>query len=62
MTPPVEVGHPLDTRGVPPRHAGVGAGWLGATIWAMLGAVLAVALRAVALPVGAALLRRRDIG
>ncbi|GAB3082478.1 ABC transporter permease [Micromonospora schwarzwaldensis] len=31
---------------------GVGAGWLIATMWAMLGAVLAVALRAVALPVG----------
>lgn len=31
---------------------GVGAGWLVATMWAMLGAVLAVALRAVALPVG----------
>ncbi|MGR6317816.1 ABC transporter permease subunit [Micromonospora soli] len=32
--------------------AGLGAGWLIATMWAMLGAVLAVALRAVALPVG----------
>lgn len=31
---------------------GIGAGWLVATMWAMLGAVLAVALRAVALPVG----------
>ncbi|MET7969994.1 ABC transporter permease [Micromonospora sp. NPDC005305] len=31
---------------------GIGAGWLIATMWAMLGAVLAVALRAVALPVG----------
>ena len=31
---------------------GVGAGWLVATMWAMLGGVLAVALRAVALPVG----------
>lgn len=31
---------------------GFGAGWLMATMWAMLGAVLAVALRAVALPVG----------
>ncbi|KKK03563.1 ABC transporter permease [Micromonospora sp. HK10] len=31
---------------------GLGAGWLIATMWAMLGAVLAVALRAVALPVG----------
>ncbi|WBB70444.1 ABC transporter permease subunit [Micromonospora sp. WMMD812] len=31
---------------------GVGAGWLIAMMWAMLGVVLAVALRAVALPVG----------
>ncbi|GAA2216674.1 hypothetical protein GCM10010429_44720 [Micromonospora olivasterospora] len=31
---------------------GIGAGWLIATMWAMLGAVLAVALRAVAPPVG----------
>ncbi|WP_446219011.1 ABC transporter permease subunit [Micromonospora sp. IBHARD004] len=31
---------------------GIGAGWLIATMWAMLGAVLAVALRSVALPVG----------
>lgn len=31
---------------------GIGAGWLVATMWAMLGAVLAIALRAVALPVG----------
>lgn len=31
---------------------GIGAGWLIAAMWAMLGAVLAVALRAVALPVG----------
>ena len=31
---------------------GIGAGWLIATMWAMLGAVLAIALRAVALPVG----------
>ncbi|MEU8373496.1 ABC transporter permease [Micromonospora sp. NPDC048894] len=31
---------------------GIGAGWLIATMWTMLGAVLAVALRAVALPVG----------
>jgi hypothetical protein len=31
---------------------GIAAGWLIATMWAMLGAVLAIALRAVALPVG----------
>ncbi|WP_319458847.1 ABC transporter permease [Micromonospora sp. RTP1Z1] len=31
---------------------GIGAGWLIASMWAMLGVVLAVALRAVALPVG----------
>lgn len=31
---------------------GVGAGWLIATMWAVLGALLAVALRGVALPVG----------
>lgn len=31
---------------------GVGAGWLIATMWAMLGAVLAVLLRSVALPIG----------
>ncbi|WP_341719537.1 ABC transporter permease [Micromonospora sp. FIMYZ51] len=32
--------------------AGVGAGWLVAVTWAMLGGVLAVAMRSVALPVG----------
>ncbi|WP_433531943.1 ABC transporter permease [Micromonospora sp. CA-263727] len=31
---------------------GVGAGWLVATTWALLGAVLAIALRGVALPIG----------
>jgi ABC-2 type transport system permease protein len=32
--------------------AGIGAGWLMATVWAGLGVVLAVALRGVALPIG----------
>ena len=31
---------------------GLGAGWLIATMWAMLGALLAIALRGVALPIG----------
>ncbi|MFR9777995.1 ABC transporter permease [Micromonospora sp. MS34] len=43
---------PVRWPGLGDLLTGIGAGWLIATMWAMLGAVLAVALRAVALPVG----------
>jgi ABC-type transport system involved in multi-copper enzyme maturation permease subunit len=43
---------PLDWPGVTDLLAGVGAGWLIAAMWTALGALLAVALRGVALPVG----------
>ena len=43
---------PVTWPGAGDLLTGIGAGWLIATMWAMLGAVLAVALRAVALPVG----------
>ncbi|OKI89392.1 ABC transporter permease subunit [Micromonospora sp. CB01531] len=45
-------GQPVHWPSVGDLLTGIGAGWLIATMWAMLGAVLAVALRAVALPVG----------
>ena len=43
---------PLDWPGAADVLAGVGAGWLIAAMWTVLGALLAVALRGVALPVG----------
>jgi ABC-type transport system involved in multi-copper enzyme maturation permease subunit len=43
---------PVHWPGLGDLLTGIGAGWLIATMWAMLGAVLAVALRSVALPVG----------
>lgn len=43
---------PVTWPGAGDLLTGIAAGWLIATMWAMLGAVLAVALRAVALPVG----------
>ncbi|MFC0508506.1 ABC transporter permease [Micromonospora costi] len=43
---------PVHWPGLGDLLTGIGAGWLIATMWAMLGVVLAVALRAVALPVG----------
>ncbi|PZF95247.1 ABC transporter permease, partial [Micromonospora deserti] len=43
---------PVRWPGLGDLLTGIGAGWLIATMWAMLGVVLAVALRAVALPVG----------
>lgn len=43
---------PLDWPGVGDLLAGAGAGWLIAAMWTVLGALLAVALRGVAMPVG----------
>ncbi|SIR12185.1 ABC transporter permease [Micromonospora avicenniae] len=43
---------PVHWPGLGDLLIGIGAGWLIATMWAMLGVMLAVALRAVALPVG----------
>jgi ABC-2 type transport system permease protein len=43
---------PLDWPGAVDLFAGVGAGWLIASMWTVLGALLAIALRGVALPVG----------
>src|SRR5688500_15416719 len=45
-------GAPADWPSVVDLLAGIGAGWLMATMWAGLGVVLAVALRGVALPIG----------
>lgn len=43
---------PIDWPAATGVLAGIGAGWLVATMWAMLGVFLAIALRGVALPVG----------
>ena len=43
---------PLDWPGAGDVLTGIGAGWLIASMWTVLGALLAVALRGVALPVG----------
>ncbi len=43
---------PLDWPGAGALLTGIGAGWLIAAMWTALGALLAVALRGVALPVG----------
>ncbi|WP_406107680.1 ABC transporter permease subunit [Micromonospora globbae] len=43
---------PVAWPSVPDLAVGIGAGWLIASMWAALGALLAIALRAVALPVG----------
>ncbi len=43
---------PMRWPGVADLAAGVGAGWLIASMWTALGVVLAVALRGVALPIG----------
>jgi len=45
-------GAPADWPSIVDVLAGIGAGWLMATMWAGLGVVLAVALRGVALPIG----------
>lgn len=45
-------GQPMDWPGAADLALGVGAGWLVATMWASFGALLAVLLRGVALPVG----------
>jgi ABC-type transport system involved in multi-copper enzyme maturation permease subunit len=45
-------GRPLDWPAAADVLTGVGAGWLIAAMWTVLGALLAVALRGVALPVG----------
>jgi ABC-2 type transport system permease protein len=45
-------GAPADWPSIVDVVAGIGAGWLMATMWAALGVVLAVALRGVALPIG----------
>lgn len=43
---------PVDWPGVADLAIGVGAGWLIAAMWTVLGALLGIALRGVALPVG----------
>ncbi len=43
---------PLDWPATGDLLAGIGAGWLIAAMWTVLGALLAIALRGVALPVG----------
>jgi ABC-type transport system involved in multi-copper enzyme maturation permease subunit len=43
---------PLDWPGAGDILEGIGAGWLIATMWTVLGALLAIVLRGVALPVG----------
>jgi ABC-2 type transport system permease protein len=45
-------GRALDWPGVGDLVQGIGAGWLVAAMWTVLGVLLAVALRSVALPVG----------
>jgi len=43
---------PMDWPSAGDLLAGIGAGWLIASMWAVLGGLLAIALRSVALPVG----------
>jgi ABC-2 type transport system permease protein len=43
---------PIDWPGVTDLAGGIGAGWLIAAMWTVLGALLGIALRGVALPVG----------
>jgi ABC-2 type transport system permease protein len=43
---------PVDWPGTGDLLTGIGAGWLIATMWTVLGALLGIALRGVALPVG----------
>ncbi|AXB48296.1 hypothetical protein A4R43_05665 [Amycolatopsis albispora] len=45
-------GAPMDWPGVGSLLTGIGAGWLIATTWAAFGALLAIAMRGVALPMG----------